>query len=121
MTDRIRLTGMTFQARHGVQEREQRIPQRFDVDVVLELDLGPAASTDDLAATVDYAAVYETVRQVVEGPGSRLIEALAGAVAERVLEAYPVDAVTVEVRKPEVRLGGPLDHASVEIRRSRKP
>lgn len=120
MSDRIVLTGMAFQARHGVHEHEQLVPQRFEVDLELGLDLRSAAATDDLAATVDYAAVYELVRSVVEGERLRLIEALAGAIAERVLAAYPVDEVTVRVRKPEVRLGGPLDHAGVEIRRARE-
>jgi 7,8-dihydroneopterin aldolase/epimerase/oxygenase len=119
VNDRIVLTGMAFQARHGVHEHEQLVPQRFEVDLELGLDLRAAAAADDLAATVDYAAVYETVRAVVEGEHFRLIEALAGTIAERVLADYPVDEVTVRVRKPEARLGGPLEHASVEMRRAR--
>jgi dihydroneopterin aldolase len=120
MSDLVCLTGMVFRARHGVHEHEQLVPQRFEVDVELGLDLRRAAASDDLADAVDYAAVYETVRETVEGERSRLIETLAGAIAERVLAAFPVDEITVRVRKPEVRLGGPLDHAGVEIRRRRE-
>ena len=121
MSDLIRLTGMAFRARHGVHEREQLVPQRFEVDLELALDLRPAAVSDDLARTIDYAAVYETVRATVEGERLRLIETLAATIAERVLASYPVDEVTVRVRKPEVELGGPLDHAGVEIHRAREP
>jgi dihydroneopterin aldolase len=118
-SDRILLVGMVFQARHGVHEREQRVPQRFEVDLELALDLHRAAVGDDLALTVDYAEVYELVRRVVESTSFRLIEALAEAIAREILAAHAVREVTVRVRKPEVRVGGPLDFAGVEIRRAR--
>ncbi|HYM82665.1 MAG TPA: dihydroneopterin aldolase, partial [Candidatus Dormibacteraeota bacterium] len=106
--DRILLTGMRFQARHGVHERERRVPQRFEVVVELRLDLGPAGRSDDLGRTVDYSAVYETVRSTVEGESFALIETLAETIAARVLVERRIEEVRVRVRKPEVELGGPL-------------
>jgi dihydroneopterin aldolase len=120
VTDRIVLAGLVFQARHGVEPREKVEAQRFEIDVELLLDLQPAALEDDLAQTVDYALVYGTVRQVVESTTYNLIEALAEALAHELLAEQPrVREVVIRVRKPEVRLGGPLDHAAVEIRRTR--
>ena len=120
MSDRIALTNMVFQARHGVNEREKVEAQRFEVDVELVLDLGPAGRHDDLRRTVDYRDVYDATRRVVEATSFDLIEALAEAIAGEVLgEQALVEEVVVRVRKPEVRLGGPLDHASVEIARRR--
>ena len=121
MTDRIVLANLAFQARHGVEPRERVEPQRFEVDVELELDLRPAGETDDLSKTANYAEVDAVVRPIVEGRSFALIEALAEAIAGAVLASQPLaDAVVVRVRKPEVRLGGPLDHAAVEIRRERQ-
>ena len=121
MTDRIVLANLVFQARHGVEPRERVEPQRFEVDVELELDLRPAGETDDLSKTANYAEVDAVVRPIVEGRSFALIEALAEAIAGAVLASQPLaDAVVVRVRKPEVRLGGPLDHAAVEIRRMRE-
>ena len=121
MSDRIMLTGMSFQARHGVADWEKTELQRFDVDVELVLDVQPAGLDDDLAKTVDYAGVYQVTRQVVESTTFNLIEALAEAIAHEVLGGHPqVEEVVVRVRKPGVRLGGPLDHAGVEIRRRRE-
>ncbi|HXG25577.1 MAG TPA: dihydroneopterin aldolase [Candidatus Binatia bacterium] len=120
MTDRVVLANMAFQARHGVNDWEKVTPQRFEVDVEMTLDVQPAGLEDDLARTVDYRGVYDTVRQVVESTTFNLIEALAEAIAHEVLGGHSlVDEVVVRVRKPEVRLGGPLDHAGVEIRRVR--
>jgi 7,8-dihydroneopterin aldolase/epimerase/oxygenase len=120
MSDRIVLGNMAFRARHGVAAREKTDPQRFEVDVELLLDLQPAGLEDELERTVDYGAVYEATRQIVESTTYNLIEALAEAICHEILMDYAlVEEVVVRVRKPEVRLGGPLDHAAVEVRRRR--
>ena len=120
MTDRIVLAGLAFMARHGVHEHEKTTPQRFEVDVELELELRPAGRSDDLTATVDYGAVATLVREVLEGPPVDLIETLAERIAARLLERFPpADVVVVRVRKPDVQLAAPGAYAGIEIRRAR--
>jgi dihydroneopterin aldolase len=122
MADRILLDGMVFQARHGVFDHEKVTAQRFEVDVELHLDLQPAGLEDDLARTLDYAKVYETVRAIVESTTFNLIEALAEAIAHELLADFAgLEEVVVRVRKPEIKLGGPLAFAGVQIRRRRSP
>jgi dihydroneopterin aldolase len=110
---------MQFQGRHGVYDHELLTPQAFEVDVELRLNLQPAGVDDDLARTVDYSKVYEAVRQIVESTSFRLLEALAEAISHELLADFEVNEVGVRVRKPGVKLGGPLDHAAVEIWRRR--
>jgi dihydroneopterin aldolase len=119
MSDRIILTNMLFQGRHGYYEHELLEAQPFEVDVELLLNLQPAGVDDDLEKTVDYGRVYEIARQVVEATSFRLLEAIAEAIAHEVLAEFPVTEVGVRVRKPKVRLGGPLGRAGVEIWRRR--
>ncbi len=120
MSDRIELRGMRFMGRHGVLLEERMEPQPFEVDVDMEADLTAAAATDDLTATVDYSAVFEQARTRVEDDSFRLIEALAGAVADDVLAAHQrVAAVTVRVRKPSAPLPGAFDTVEATIRRIR--
>jgi dihydroneopterin aldolase len=120
MRDRIELRGMRFEGRHGVSDEEQALPQLLEVDVELELDLGPAAASDQLADTVDYGPIVEACRAVVEDGRQRLLEAIAGAVADRALAASPVvEAVTVRVRKLAVPIDADLDFAEVDLRRER--
>lgn len=119
--DRIVLAGMLFEARHGVNDWEKAQAQPFEVDVELGVDVAPAGSTDDLARTVDYRAVYGVVRRVLERPPVDLIETLAQAIAADVLAVSPlVMDVVVRVRKPKVELGGPLAYAGVEVIRRRE-
>ena len=119
MSDRIVLANMRFMGRHGYYEHELERPQRFEVDVELVLNLQPAGVDDDLTRTVDYGRVYDISRQIVESTSFRLLETIAEAISHELLAAFDVIEVGVRVRKPDVQLGGPLDHASVEIWRRR--
>jgi 7,8-dihydroneopterin aldolase/epimerase/oxygenase len=119
VSDRIVLANMRFMAAHGVHDWERREPQPFEVDVELHRDLRRAGLDDDLAATIDYGPVYGTVQRILEGPPIRLLEAIAEAIAGSLLADLDVTEVVVRVRKPAVRLAGPLDFAGVEIRRTR--
>ena len=110
---------MRFEGRHGFYDHELLAPQPFEVDVELLLNLQPAGVDDDLDKSVDYGKVYDAVRQIVESTSFRLLEALAEAISHELLADFEVNEVGVRVRKPAVKLGGPLDHAGVEIWRRR--
>jgi 7,8-dihydroneopterin aldolase/epimerase/oxygenase len=120
--DRLSLLGMHFLGRHGVLPEEKVTAQPFEVDVVLHVDLTAAADLDELSATVDYAALFDLVRAIVEGRSFDLIEALAGAIATAVLaatDAAQVRAVEVRVRKPEAPIDGTFDTVEAALLRRR--
>jgi dihydroneopterin aldolase len=120
--DRLSLLRMQFRARHGVLPHEKVEPQPFEVDLVLHADLSAAGESDDLADTVDYAALYDLVAAIVGGPSFDLIEGLAAAIARAALVATDpliVDAVEVRVRKPEAPLDGELETVEAAIVRHR--
>ena len=87
--DTLTLSRMHFFGRHGVLPEETARGQDFEVTVQLELPLAEAGRTDDLTRTVDYRAVHEVVRTVMEGPPRKLAEALAEAVAAELLRVFP--------------------------------
>lgn len=120
--DTIELRGLVFYGYHGALAEERALGQRFVVDVRLGLDLEPAGRSDDLARTVDYGKVAETIKRIVEGETFSLIEALAEAVAGQLLADYPqVERVRVRVEKPSAPLRStPSALAAVEIHRDRQ-
>lgn len=115
----IDLQGLELQGFHGALEEERRRGQPFLFDVRLVAhDAG--IRTDQLADTVDYTAVVARVREVNESRRYNLIEALAAAVADDLLERFPVAHVRVRVRKPEVRLGAPAEFTAATVERTRR-
>lgn len=99
MTLRIDVYGLEVIARHGVDDEERHRDQRFLFDVELE---GPEPSADEIGATADYRAVRDVVRAVSAAQSYSLLETLAAAVADALLESLPVAGVRVRVRKPEI-------------------
>jgi dihydroneopterin aldolase len=114
----VELRGLELHGRHGALESERREGQRFLFDVELELDL-PGARTDALADTVDYRDVVDCVRSVSDGRAFTLLEALATAVADALLERFPLVRARVRVRKPEVVLDAPVAFAAATVDRRR--
>jgi dihydroneopterin aldolase len=110
---------MLFQGRHGYTEEERSRPQPFEVDVELLLNLQPAGVDDDLGQTVDYGQAFEIAKELVESTNFRLVEAIAEGIAHELLRALPVNEVGVRVRKLQVPVSGRLEHAEVEIWRTR--
>jgi hypothetical protein len=68
--DRIAVRGLTGHGFHGVYPAEREHGQTFRVDAVLELDTAPAAATDDLARTVNYAELAQALHAVLVGDRS---------------------------------------------------
>lgn len=119
--DKIKLERMEFYGYHGVFPEENKLGQRFCIDVELCLDLKPAGASDDLERTVNYAEVYETIKEIVEQRKFRLIEALAEHIASAVLDTYTViNELTVRVVKPHPPFAAHFLGVTVEIHRKRE-
>lgn len=119
--DRIFLRGMRFMACHGVLPHEREVPQPFEVDVEMGLDLRAAGEADDLRQTVNYAEVYDVVSTVLTVTAKKLIEALAEEIAADLLRDF--DAlrwVRVTVHKPAAPIDGIFSDVGVTILRRRK-
>lgn len=118
--DRISITGMEFFAYHGVMPEENRLGQRFIVDLVLGLDLRPVSMNDDLRAGVNYAEVYQLVKKLVETGWKpyKTIEALAEGIADALKREYAVlEQVTVTVHKPGAPVAGIFRDVAVTLER----
>src|SRR5687768_4286231 len=98
--DRIALIGLRVRGHHGVLPEERRDGQDFLVDVVLRLDLRPAAASDEVADTVHYGELAERLSGVVSGEPVDLIETLAERLAAACLSYDRVQQAEVTVHKP---------------------
>jgi 7,8-dihydroneopterin aldolase/epimerase/oxygenase len=114
----VELHGLELQGRHGVEEEERANPQAFLFD--LWLDVPADALSDRIEDAVDYREVATCVRQVSEERQFHLLEALAAAVADAIVERFPVTSARVRVRKPGVVLDAPVDYSAATAEASRR-
>ena len=115
----IEIKGLELTGYHGATEREQREGQPFVFDVQLAAhDAG--VRSDQLADTVDYTRVVACILEVSRARRFNLIEALAAAVADALLDRFPVSRARVRVRKPAVRLEAPVDYTAASVERVRR-
>ena len=113
MSDRIALTGLRVRGWHGVLPEERRDGQDFVVDVLLHLDLAPAAASDAVADTVHYGELAQRLAAVVAGEPVDLIETLADRLAGVCLSYPRVERVEVTVHKPSAPI--PLELRDVSV------
>ena len=114
----VELRGLEIFGHHGAGEEERERGQVFVYD--LELEVGEQGTSDRIEDAVDYREVARIVRELSEARRYRLLEALAPAVADALLERFPVEWVRVRVRKPEVRpLGHQVEFSGVTVERRR--
>ena len=98
--DRIEIRDLRVVGVHGVLPEERERAQPFSLDIVAWVDMAAAQRSDDLADTVDYGALAQTAADVVGQRSFRLLEALAGRLADALLITDPrLEAVEVTVRK----------------------
>jgi len=115
--DTIRISDLEVFFQVGVTEQERSKPQRLLVTVEMQHDLSTAAGRDNLADTIDYAAVADRVLHFGNGCHWELIETLAAEIAAMVLEEFSPQHVSVEVKKFVIPQAA---HVSVRLTRSGK-
>lgn len=117
--DCIQLTGIRCYGYTGYLQEEQVLGQWFEVDLTLWLDVAVAGESDEIADTLDYRGAIETVKQIVKTSKFALIEKLATAIANAMLELDRVQQVQVRLSKPAAPIPDFGGRITLEITRTR--
>ncbi len=111
----ISIEGMEFFSYHGHFKEEQVIGTRFIVDLFIQVDTRLAEKSDKLNDTVNYLAVYETIKNEM-AQKSQLLEHVANRILLAVHEQYPeVTDAEVKISKLNPPLGGKIDRVCVTL------
>ena len=112
----IALEGIEFFAYHGVYAEEQRIGNRYQIDISVTTDFSDAAENDKLSDTVNYGDLYEIISGVMKIK-AKLLEHIAQLIISSVRQRYPnVEAVEVSVSKFNPPIGGVCTRAKVTLK-----
>ena len=97
--DRIHVEQLEVQARIGVTKEERSSPQKLVLNLSVWPKTGFEQMKDDIDRAVNYVELCQTSREFVEERAFGLIETLAADLASKLLRAFPLQSVAVEVRK----------------------
>ncbi len=112
----VSLEGLEFFAYHGFYEEEQRIGNRYQIDIHITTDLSEAAQLDRLKSTVNYEILYKIVAAIMKEP-SRLLENIGLKIINQVRTQFPdIEIVEVAVSKFNPPIGGVCTRAKVQLR-----
>jgi dihydroneopterin aldolase len=115
--DVVFVTNLAVETIIGIHPEERTTPQQVLISFELHTDTHTAAQSDDIADAVDYDGASQRITELVSASRFQLIETMAERIAALLLEAYPVNAVSVEVRKPAAL--STADTVGVRIERKR--
>ena len=115
MSSKIYLRNVRFHAFHGVLPQERIVGNDYLVNLVLDYDFSSAMQTDDLQGTLNYAEVYQKVREEMAVP-SKLLEHVAGRIAHRLFSDFPeIQKLQLSISKVNPPMGADSDGAGVEV------
>jgi 7,8-dihydroneopterin aldolase/epimerase/oxygenase len=98
-SDRIHIEELELSTRIGVPETERATPQRLTVNITFLLRHDAGDLGDHIDRTVNYSAVAEEAKSFAHDQSLNLIETFADRLAMHLLRTFPMQNVTVEVRK----------------------
>ena len=111
----IEISGLSLYTRLGVTAAEREIGQRLLIDLTLEIGESSATETDDIDDTVDYGEVCNLVALVAQQRTYHTLERLCTAIADRLLDDFSIEAVSVKAAKPEPPIPLPVEEVSVTV------
>lgn len=116
--DQIRIDNLEVYAYHGVLPEENEKGQPFFINMVLYTDLRQAGLKDDLLLSTHYGEVSHLVNDWMKSHTVQLIETVAETLAGEILRSFPlIQALDMEIRKPQAPIGLPFESVSVKIHR----
>ena len=94
-TDKVIIKGIKAFGYHGVFDLEKKSGQDFIVDIEYSYDTSDAIETDDISKAIDYAAISNLVKNIVEGESRNLIEKVADDIANKLMKNFEISWVKV--------------------------
>ncbi len=110
---KITLEGLEFFAFHGFYDEEQKIGNKYGVDITVETSFEKAKDDDKLSETIDYTELYRIIREEMNKP-SRLLENIGGRIMNAIFDNFPlVTFIEISVYKFNPPIGGICKRAIV--------
>lgn len=116
--DKIFLNDLKIDTFIGIYDWEKETLQTLGFDLEIDWDIRAAAASDNIADTLNYGDIAQTIVAFVEASRYQLIEALAEDLCALLLEEYPIPKLKLTLSKPVALHGQNI--AKIIIERTKK-
>ncbi|MDQ3537027.1 MAG: dihydroneopterin aldolase [Bacteroidota bacterium] len=115
----VSLEGLEFFAYHGYYDEEQKVGNKYAVDISVHIDFDKAAENDVLSGTVNYEILYKIINREMKKP-SRMLENLGKRIIHSAFAAFPaITFVEISISKFNPPIGGVCQRARIQLREER--
>jgi dihydroneopterin aldolase len=99
--DEIFIRHLAVETIIGILPHERNTRQPIELDIALKIDSSHAAASENIADTLDYAAIAEGLSRYIQSTQYGLIETLADMIVKWLWAFSPlITEVSLELRKP---------------------
>ena len=112
--DTVFIRDLCMDAVIGVFGWERQVQQKITINLEMATDITQAANTDDLAHTLDYKAISQRIRAIVEDTQPQLVETLIELIANTIMEEFNIPWLRISIAKPGAVRGSAAVGVTIE-------
>ena len=112
--DTVFIRDLSMDAVIGVFGWERQVHQKITINLEMATDISKAASTDDLEYTLDYKAISQKIRTLVDENQPKLVETLIELIAKTVMEEFNIPWLRISIAKPGAVRGSAAVGVTIE-------
>lgn len=105
---------MQFHAFHGVYPEEKIIGGNFELDVTIEVDIEEAGEEDDVSKTVNYEAIHQICKGVMQNPMDLLETVIFNIKTELQNHFVNMEGLEIRLSKLNPPLSGQVASATIQ-------
>ena len=112
--DTIFIRDLRMDAVIGVFDWERQVKQKISIDLEMATDIGKSAKTDALEDTLDYKAISNRIRDLVENNQPQLVETLIELIAKTIMTEFAISWLRITISKPGAVRGSAAVGVTIE-------
>ena len=112
--DTIFIRDLSMDAVIGVFDWERQVKQKISIDLEMATDIAKSANTDALQDTLDYKAISQRIRTLVETNQPQLVETLIELIAKTIMQEFNIPWLRITIAKPGAVRGSKAVGVTIE-------
>ena len=112
--DTVFIRDLSMDAVIGVFGWERQVRQRITINLEMGTNISSAAKTDAIEDTLDYKAISQRIRQIVDENQPQLVETLIELIATKIMKEFSIPWLRISIAKPGAVRGSAAVGVTIE-------